>query len=120
MFAQLFALSALALLAAATPAPVPGGEPASSCSTAPVQCCETVTSAGSSAASGILAAIGVVVQDVNAVVGLTCSPISVIGVGGGSAWYVYVVIVKLFVSARTDWRLGQLCERRLLRRQLSR
>ncbi|KAH9846315.1 hypothetical protein C2E23DRAFT_853419 [Lenzites betulinus] len=86
MFAQLFALSALALLAAATPAPVPGGEPASSCSTAPIQCCNTVTSASSASAADVLAALGVVVQDVNALVGLTCSPISVIGVGGSDAW----------------------------------
>ncbi|EEB89895.1 hypothetical protein MPER_11961 [Moniliophthora perniciosa FA553] len=79
---QLFSLVALATLAAATPARRGGGEPASSCSTAPVQCCNTVTNAGDKTAAGILALIGVVVQDLNILVGITCSPITVIGAGG--------------------------------------
>lgn len=84
MFATLFTIASLTILAAATP--TPGGEPASSCSTGPIQCCDSVQKADSAAAAGILAAIGVVVQDVTAQVGLTCSPITVVGVGSGSSW----------------------------------
>ncbi|KAK7464757.1 hypothetical protein VKT23_005964 [Stygiomarasmius scandens] len=81
-FTLLASVAALATLAVATPAR--RNEPASSCSTGPIQCCNTVTKASDPAAAGVLATIGVVVQDVNALVGLTCSPISVIGVGGDS------------------------------------
>ncbi|KDQ50535.1 hypothetical protein JAAARDRAFT_141872 [Jaapia argillacea MUCL 33604] len=72
----------LAILAVATPTP---NEPASSCTTGPIQCCNTVESASSPAAASILKSIGVVVQDVNALVGLTCSPIDIVGVGSGSS-----------------------------------
>ncbi|KAI3608906.1 hydrophobin [Moniliophthora roreri] len=78
---KLFSLAALATLAAATPTRR-GGQPASSCSTGPIECCNTVTNAGDPAAAGILSLIGVVVQDLNVVVGLTCSPVTVIGAGG--------------------------------------
>ena len=73
-----FDFSALASLAVANPAR--RGEPASSCSTDPIQCCNTVTTAGSLAAASILKSLGVVVEDVNAAVGLTCSPVTVVGV----------------------------------------
>ncbi|KAI0070167.1 fungal hydrophobin [Panus rudis PR-1116 ss-1] len=89
MFSHLAAFTVLAapLLAAATPAPgaVARGEPASSCSTAPIQCCESTTSAGSATGAALLKGLGIVVQDVDALLGLTCSPISVVGVGSGSA-----------------------------------
>ncbi|KAI8970746.1 fungal hydrophobin-domain-containing protein [Trametes punicea] len=77
MFAKLFAVTSLALLAAATPAPLPGGESSggSSCSNGPVQCCNSVQYAGSEEASGILALLGVAVQDLNVPVGLNCSPL---------------------------------------------
>ncbi|KAI0737157.1 fungal hydrophobin-domain-containing protein [Daedaleopsis nitida] len=90
MFAKLFAISALAILAAATPAPNGGsgsgsGSGAGSCSTGAIQCCESVQKADSKAVAPILAALGVVVQDVTAMVGLSCSPITAIGVGSGSS-----------------------------------
>ncbi|KAI0367144.1 hydrophobin [Pilatotrama ljubarskyi] len=81
MFAKLFTISALAILAVATPAPAPDA----SCSTAPLQCCQSVEPADSAAVAPILKGLGVVVQDVNALVGVTCTPISVVGVGGSDA-----------------------------------
>ncbi|KAJ4466320.1 hydrophobin 2 [Lentinula aciculospora] len=76
-FKLAFVTVALATLAVATP--TPRNEPASSCSTGPVQCCESVQSASSNPVAIILALLGIVVQDVNANVGVTCSPITVIG-----------------------------------------
>ncbi|KAJ3987022.1 hydrophobin 2 [Lentinula detonsa] len=72
-----FVSAALATLAVATPAP--RGEPASSCSTGPVQCCQSVEPASSSSAAGVLGLLGIVLQDLTVDVGLTCSPITVIG-----------------------------------------
>ncbi|KDQ62712.1 hypothetical protein JAAARDRAFT_122449 [Jaapia argillacea MUCL 33604] len=84
MFSKLsIALPAfLAILAVATPTP---NEPASSCTTGPIQCCDTVESASSPAAASLIKSLGIVLQDVTAEVGLTCSPITVVGVGSGSA-----------------------------------
>ncbi|KAL4245768.1 Hydrophobin [Abortiporus biennis] len=88
MFVRLSTFVALAtpLLAVATPTALKarGGEPSSACSVGNLQCCNTVEKASDPAATNILSSIGIVVQDVNALVGLTCSPISVIGVGGSS------------------------------------
>ena len=76
MYAKLaFALSALTILAAATPTPGGSGgtEPASSCTTGPIQCCESTGTATDPAVSKVLTGLGIVVQDVDALIGLTCS-----------------------------------------------
>ncbi|OJT01980.1 Fruiting body protein SC3 [Trametes pubescens] len=77
------AISALPLLAAATPLEV-RNTPAS-CSTGAIQCCESTEKASSPSAAKVLGLLGVVVQDVDVIVGLTCSPITVVGVGSGSS-----------------------------------
>ncbi|OJT15408.1 Fruiting body protein SC3 [Trametes pubescens] len=74
------AFTALATLAVATPTPQ-----ANSCSTGALQCCESVQSADSLGIAPVLAAIGVILQDINIPIGLTCSPITVVGVGSGNA-----------------------------------
>ncbi|KAI0737158.1 fungal hydrophobin-domain-containing protein [Daedaleopsis nitida] len=78
MFSKLSAASALAILAAATSA-------LGQCATGTAQCCQSTDTAGSKAVAPILGALGIVVQDVSAVVGLGCSPISVVGVGSGDS-----------------------------------
>ncbi|KAK1228115.1 hypothetical protein PQX77_008850 [Marasmius sp. AFHP31] len=89
-FTTLFAISALATLAAATPLQARGydhGEGGKGdgpkCNTGPMQCCNSVTTAKDPAASFLTALLGVVVQDLNVPVGLGCSPITVIGGSNG-------------------------------------
>ena len=73
-------LTAIAILAAATSAL------AQSCSTGPIQCCESVEKASNPSASKVLAGLDIVLQDLDVLVGLTCSAISVVGVGSGNSW----------------------------------
>ncbi|KJA29738.1 hypothetical protein HYPSUDRAFT_31724 [Hypholoma sublateritium FD-334 SS-4] len=87
-FSQLTTMSALALatLAAATPArrSSPSSSPSNQCNTGSLQCCSSVQQADSPAAATELGLLGVVVQDVTALVGLTCTPVTIIGVSGTS------------------------------------
>ncbi|KAJ3748343.1 fungal hydrophobin [Lentinula detonsa] len=98
--ATFYAFSAFAILAVATP----GGKPttttppitttitvtapattttetAGQCTTGELQCCTTTETAGSAVGAALLTLLGVVVQDVDVLLGLTCDPITVIGVG---------------------------------------
>ncbi|KAH9850880.1 fungal hydrophobin-domain-containing protein [Lenzites betulinus] len=86
MFAKLTsAFAALAILAVATSAAPNDAPPASSCSTGTLQCCSSVQSSDSSAIAPILAALGIVLQDVNVPIGLGCSGINGVGVGGSDS-----------------------------------
>ncbi|KAF9220787.1 hydrophobin [Gyrodon lividus] len=80
MFARIFALLPLALLVSASPL-----EARDQCNTGPIQCCNSVQSAQQ--VSGLLSTVGVLVANAAALgqVGVTCSPLSVIGVGSGCA-----------------------------------
>ena len=99
-FTRAAALAVLPLLAVATPSPVvkrggggtttitvtatPTATTISECNAGGAQCCNSVQSASSSGLSSILLGLlGIVLEGVDANVGLDCSPISVIGVGGG-------------------------------------
>ncbi|KAI0701320.1 hydrophobin [Cytidiella melzeri] len=81
MFTRLAIFTALVLptLAAATPVA------RASCDTGSIQCCQSTESASSASGTALLKSIGVVVTDPDVLLGLTCSPISVIGVGSGTA-----------------------------------
>ncbi|KAF8646624.1 hypothetical protein AX16_007125 [Volvariella volvacea WC 439] len=60
----------------------PSGSP-NQCNTGPIQCCNKVTTARDSTAGLIMSLLGIVTS-LDTVVGLTCSPISVLGIGGNS------------------------------------
>ncbi|KAL0576638.1 hypothetical protein V5O48_005338 [Marasmius crinis-equi] len=79
MFARVAAVS---LVAAAFVAAAPAGS--STCSSGPVQCCNSVQDASNPTVQGLLGLLGVAVSSVTAQVGVTCSPISVLGAGGNS------------------------------------
>jgi len=55
----------------------PSGTP--QCNTGPVQCCNSVTTASDPVASILLGLLGVIGLGSNVLVGLTCSPLSIIG-----------------------------------------
>ena len=82
MYATVFALSTLFAVAFAAP----GGNTGATCSTGPVQCCNTVEKASDPTAAGMLGSIGVVVQDVDVLVGLSCDPVTVIGGSVTGQW----------------------------------
>ncbi|KAF8876886.1 fungal hydrophobin-domain-containing protein [Gymnopilus junonius] len=67
-------------LAAATNTPPPTNE----CTTGSLECCDSTGSATDPAIASLLSLLGVNVQDVTALVGVTCSPITVVGAGGTS------------------------------------
>ncbi|KAF9011752.1 fungal hydrophobin-domain-containing protein [Cyathus striatus] len=60
----------------------PSGTP-SQCNTGAIQCCNSVTQASNPVAQLLIGLLGIIVGG-DVAVGLTCSPLSVIGVGGNS------------------------------------
>ena len=85
MTLALFALTSATTTLAAATGGAPGAPiPASQCNTGSVQCCDSTGKASDTSIAKILGLLGVVVQDVNAIVGVTCTPITVIGAGGDS------------------------------------
>ncbi|KAF4604260.1 hypothetical protein EYR38_004682 [Pleurotus pulmonarius] len=79
--------TALATLAAATPTAsvTRRTTPASSCSTSSLMCCDSSGTAKDATIAGLLATLGIVdVGDIDALIGATCSPITVIGAGSAS------------------------------------
>ncbi|OBZ77312.1 Hydrophobin-3 [Grifola frondosa] len=82
MFSRIAAISflALPLLAAATPV-----LRRDSCNTGSIQCCNSTTTADDASVSALAGLLGVVLGPVEGLIGLGCSPISVVGVGSGSA-----------------------------------
>ncbi|RPD65515.1 fungal hydrophobin [Lentinus tigrinus ALCF2SS1-7] len=58
--------------------------PSSKCSTGNLQCCNQTQKANNPATSLLLALLGIVVQGVDALVGLDCNPITVIGVASAN------------------------------------
>ncbi|EIN06927.1 fungal hydrophobin [Punctularia strigosozonata HHB-11173 SS5] len=79
--AVLFATSSLAILAAASPTQLSARQ---SCDTGSIQCCDSTTTTSDPVTSLLLGLLGIVVSGVDIPIGLNCSPISVVGVGGNS------------------------------------
>ncbi|OCH89174.1 fungal hydrophobin [Obba rivulosa] len=60
-------------------------EPANQCTTGPIQCCDSTETSSSPAAANLLGLLGIVLEGVDVLLGIDCSPITVIGVGTGSS-----------------------------------
>ncbi|KAI0674327.1 fungal hydrophobin-domain-containing protein [Trametes maxima] len=84
MFSRVVAASVLALplLAAATPVDLAARQ---SCSTGAIQCCNSVTESNSASGNLLLGLLGIVLGDITGLIGLNCSPLSVVGIGSGNA-----------------------------------
>ncbi|KAL0577055.1 hypothetical protein V5O48_004936 [Marasmius crinis-equi] len=104
LFSKFFALSAMTTLAAATAIVKrnDGGDGGSggSGSCPAVQCCESATKASDPSAAAVLGLLGIILDDLNVIVGLNCSPITVIGSSNG-AWYVSAF--DLYLERETDY-----------------
>ncbi|KAI0700336.1 fungal hydrophobin-domain-containing protein [Cytidiella melzeri] len=58
---------------------------AGNCNTGPIQCCQSTEAATSPIGSLLLGLLGIVVDGIDVLLGIDCSPITVIGIGSGSA-----------------------------------
>jgi hypothetical protein len=79
---KVFATLALGAILAAANGP-PSGQ-SNQCNTGSAQCCNSTGSASDPAIAKILSLVGVNAQDVTGIVGVTCSPITVVGTSGTS------------------------------------
>ncbi|KAF5343160.1 hypothetical protein D9757_014199 [Collybiopsis confluens] len=77
-FKAAFVTAAIASLAAASPTP------RDTCSTGPIQCCNTVMSENNPVIGLLSGLLGIVLPNLGLNVGLQCSPISLLGLGGGA------------------------------------
>ena len=75
MFSKLFTITVLAAATTGAIAAPQGGQ--QDCQTGQLQCCEQVGNATDPGIANELGILGIVLQDIDALVGLTCSPISV-------------------------------------------
>ena len=80
----LYSLAASAL-AFAAPAPQQVG-PVGQCNTGQIQCCQQVAPASDVNPALLDGLLGVVIQDVNVIVGLQCTSVNVIGIESGNTW----------------------------------
>ncbi|KAI0764927.1 hydrophobin [Fomes fomentarius] len=81
MFARVAAISLLALPLFASATPLRRG----SCNTGEMQCCNSVHESNETAISTLLGLLGLDVSSITGQVGLQCSGISAVGLGGNSA-----------------------------------
>ncbi|KAF5350944.1 hypothetical protein D9757_013735 [Collybiopsis confluens] len=77
-FKAAFVTAAIASLAAASPAP------RDTCSTGSIQCCNSVSNSSDPTITQLAGLLGIALPSINIGVGLVCSGISVIGLGGGA------------------------------------
>ncbi|PFH47024.1 hypothetical protein AMATHDRAFT_153138 [Amanita thiersii Skay4041] len=87
MHSRVAALFFLASTVAATAVPrndPHNQQPTESCSTGSLQCCNSVQDSLDLSLTSLLGLLGVVVGDLTGLVGVTCSPITVVGTGTSS------------------------------------
>ncbi|KAF5310857.1 hypothetical protein D9619_007853 [Psilocybe cf. subviscida] len=81
---KLAALSTLAVATLAAATPTKRDSPTNQCNTGSIQCCNSIQPSNSAQATTLLGLVGAVVKDVTVKVGITCSPLSAIGIASNS------------------------------------
>ncbi|KAF5354822.1 hypothetical protein D9756_005703 [Leucocoprinus leucothites] len=71
---------ALPAIAAATAIPRDDGN----CNTGSISCCNQVQQANSTAVNSLAGLLGIAVPDITGLIGLGCSPLNILGLGGNS------------------------------------
>lgn len=80
-------------LATPTPSPAQG-----QCNTGAMHCCNSVQDSKSDEVSGLFGILGLSTEGLTGSVGIDCSPLSVLGFGGGN-WYVVYLSLSLSLSS---------------------
>lgn len=81
---------------------------AGQCSTGPQQCCDKVQNADAPQAAQALGSLGLQVA-ADVLVGLTCTPITVIGVASGSTWLALFVFGNVWILIVDILQLSAAC-----------
>ncbi|PFH50613.1 hypothetical protein AMATHDRAFT_75507 [Amanita thiersii Skay4041] len=84
MFARVSALVLVVPLLVSASAIPRTGPSISQCNVGSVQCCNSVQSASHPSVTSLAGLLGLDLGDITGLVGLTCNPISVLGIGGNS------------------------------------
>ncbi|KAG6834162.1 hypothetical protein H0H93_011485 [Arthromyces matolae] len=84
MFAPRLAIFAFVFAIAASASVVQRRDGGQQCTTGPIQCCDSVQHSDQDAVTAIAKALGIVLPNVAIPVGVTCSPISLLGIGGNT------------------------------------
>ncbi|KAF8806918.1 hydrophobin-263 [Phlegmacium glaucopus] len=84
MFARAASVFVLALPLLATATVLPRNDPVNQCNSGSLQCCDSTSTASNPITSLLLGLLGINVGSVTGLVGLTCSPLTIIGVSGTS------------------------------------
>ncbi|RDB29812.1 Hydrophobin-3 [Hypsizygus marmoreus] len=85
MFARISTFFLIFLFALCASASVlPRSEPASQCNTGAIQCCNSLQQANNPVVGLLAGLLGIILGPITGQVGLGCSPLSVIGIGGNS------------------------------------
>ncbi|KAH9950779.1 fungal hydrophobin [Amylocystis lapponica] len=85
LYLSLFAVAGCSSPTKTITVAAPAAPTISQCNTGPIQCCQQTQEANSLIGGILLGLLGIVVEGVDALIGLDCSPINVIGVGSGNA-----------------------------------
>lgn len=86
MFSKVAILATLSIALSVAAAPS-GNE--YECTTGQAYCCNSTAQSQSEAGSKILAIVGLTAQGLTGMVGETCSPTTIVGLGKGASWLVY-------------------------------